>query len=199
MPDLTNAIKQARILIVDDNKANVFLLESMLKQAGYEAIVTFTDSRLVEDAYRESHFDLILLDLRMPFIDGFELYDRLAKMAKDDYLPVLVLTAQNDPETWIRALEMGAKDFLTKPIEQTEVLHRVRNMLEVRLLYNERLRQAEVLEEQVRARTRDIEDTQVEILRRLGRASKFRDNETGSHIVRVSLGCQRLAISAGLG
>jgi putative two-component system response regulator len=116
----------------------------------------------------------------------------------EGYLSVLVLTAQNDDETKLRALEKGAKDFVTKPFHQAEVLHRVRNLLEVRLLYNKQRDINEMLEDNVRRRTRELEETRLEIVHRLGRAGEFRDNETGMHVIRMSKSCELLALKAGL-
>ncbi|MDP6065630.1 MAG: response regulator, partial [Alphaproteobacteria bacterium] len=156
------------------------------------------DPTQVATLFREWNFDLILLDIRMPKMDGFEVMAKLAELVADDYLPILVLTAQTDSETRMRALREGAKDFLNKPLDQEEVLNRIRNMLEVRGLYNERGRQAEILEAKVRMRTVELEETRLQIIHRLGRATEYRDNETGMHIIRISKGCRLLALAAGL-
>jgi putative two-component system response regulator len=189
----------AKILIVDDNPTNVVLLEKILQQEGYTDVHGTTDPRAVKALHLERRFDLILLDIRMPLMDGFEVMEDLAEVIENDYLPVLVPTAQTDTETRLRALENGAKDFITKPFEQTEVLHRIRNMLEVRVLYNNQRGAAEMLETRVQERTRELRDTQLEIIRRLGRAGEYRDNETGLHVVRMSNSCQCLALAAGIG
>jgi adenylate cyclase len=128
-------IHQARILIVDDKAANVRLLERMLRGDGYSSIESTTDPHAASDLHLANHYDLILLDLQMPGMDGFEVMDGLKKIEQDGYLPVLVITAQ--PEHRLRALQAGAKDFLSKPLDLPEVLMRVRNMLEVRLLHLE--------------------------------------------------------------
>ncbi|MHA1599138.1 MAG: response regulator [Alphaproteobacteria bacterium] len=190
---------QARILIVDDNPANVQLLDMMLEMEGFENVSSTSDPREVEALHNENNYDLILLDIRMPHLDGFQVMEMLSEVHKDDYLPIIVLTAQKDMETRIKALQGGAKDFLTKPFDRAEVMHRIDNMLEVRFLYNERKNQAEVLERKVRERTQELQETRLEIIRRLGRAGEFRDNETGMHVIRMSKSCQRLAIAAGLG
>jgi putative two-component system response regulator len=197
---------EARILIVDDNKINVELLVSILTHAGYRQITSTTDPREVRGLQEAAPFDIILLDIRMPHLDGFQVMAQLAELAADDYLPVLVLTAHSDAETRRRALTVGAKDFITKPVDRTELLSRVANMLEVRRLYNERRRQAETLETMVHERTlaleernRQLERTRLEVIRRLARAGEYRDNETGFHVLRMSRSCQRLALAAGLG
>ena len=196
----------AKILIVDDQRANVELLEMILEMAGYSDVTSVTDPRLVLDLYLERRFDLILLDIRMPHLDGFQVMEQLSAVTRDDndYLPVLVLTAEKEEETRFRAFELGAKDFINKPFDQAEVLNRIYNMLEVRFLYKERIRQNEILEIKVQERTSELQDrnkelesTRLEIIRRLGRAGEYRDNETGMHVLRMSKSCQRLALAAG--
>lgn len=190
--------KNAKILIVDDQVVNVKLLQKILSLAGYQFVITTTDSREVEPLYREHQPDLVLLDIRMPHLDGFQVMERLNEIEQDTYIPVLVLTAQNDNETKMRALETGAKDFLTKPFDQHEVLLRINNMLEVRLLHNQQRNLNKVLDEKVRERTRELNDTRLEIIRRLGRAAEFRDNETGYHIIRMSKFSQMMAREYGM-
>ncbi|MFQ5510004.1 MAG: HD domain-containing phosphohydrolase [Leptospirillia bacterium] len=188
----------AKILIVDDQPANVVMLEKMLLIDGFTRIWTTTDPRIVADLYREHHFDLVLLDIRMPHMDGFEVMEQITKLEPDTYLPVLILTAQDDMETRLRALEKGAQDFITKPFVRLEVIKRIRNMLEVRLLHNQVRDQNRILEERVRERTRELNETRLEIIQRLGRAVEFRDNETGDHVIRMSQFSARLGRAAGL-
>ncbi len=150
-------MEQSRILIVDDEPANVRLLERLLLQAGYSHLKSTTDSRMVLPLYEEFQPDLILLDLLMPYLDGFAVLGRLRSVVrKDTYLPVLVLTADITAEAKQNALAAGAKDFLTKPFDHTEVLLRIRNLLEARFLHLELKRQNESLEEQVRERTQRL-------------------------------------------
>ncbi|MBF0095254.1 MAG: response regulator [Alphaproteobacteria bacterium] len=196
--DLPEAIRNAKILIVDDTQVNVILLEAILSNSGYLDVTGVTDPRKVEAMHRERRYDLILLDIQMPHLDGFRVMEILSRDLCGDYLPVVVLTALNDRETRLRALEMGAKDFLTKPFEQSEVLHRIHNMLEVRMLYAERQRRNEILEERVRERTRDLEENWQETIRCLARAGEFRDNETGRHLLRMSKIAHRIALAIGL-
>ncbi len=192
-------LHQAKILVVDDESVNVLLLERLLRGEGYRHIVTTTDSREVVPLYREQRFDIVLLDIRMPHLDGFQVMAALRELdEEDDYVPILVLTAQIDPETRLRALQEGARDFLNKPFDRWEVLTRIRNMLEVRLLHNRVREQNRELERRVRERTRELNETRLEIIRRLGRAAEYRDNETGNHIIRMSQMAQRLARAAGL-
>ena len=126
-------ILNAGILIVDDLEANVQLLEQMLRGAGYACITSTRDPRAVCALHRDNNYDLILLDLRMPGMDGFQVMESLKEIETDAYLPVLAVTAQ--PAHKLRALQSGAKDFVSKPFDLAEVLMRVHNMLEVRLLH----------------------------------------------------------------
>jgi len=198
MAKIANHLRNAHILIVDDNEANVILLTKVLKSAGYENITGMTDSRMVRDAYEVDNHDIILLDIRMPHLDGFEVMAQLQTLAEDDYLPVLVLTAQIDDETKTRALQEGARDFLHKPFEKIEVLNRIRNMLEVRLLHKQVRDQNVALEQRVRERTAELESTRLDVIQRLGRAAEYRDNETGLHVIRMSRFCEALALKTGM-
>ncbi len=141
-------ILNASILIVDDQEANVRLLERMLRGAGYVSIASTMDPHAVCELHRKNRYDLILLDLQMPGMDGFQVMEGLKEIETDGYLPVLVITAQ--PDHKLRALQAGAKDFVSKPFDLAEVLTRVHNMLEVRLLHLETKNYSKVLEETVR-------------------------------------------------
>ncbi len=128
-------ILNGRIPIVDDQPANVMLLIQTLRGAGYACVTSTMDPREVCELHARNRYDLILLDLQMPGMDGFEVMEGLKKIEADGYLPVLVLTAQ--PQHKLHALEVGAKDFISKPFDLAEVRLRVYNMLEVRLLHLE--------------------------------------------------------------
>lgn len=128
-------ILNGKILIVDDTQANVLLLERSLCGAGYTAVTSTMDPFEVCELHRKNRYDLILLDLQMPGMDGFKVMEGLKEIETDGYLPVLVITAQ--PDHKLRALQAGAKDFVTKPFDLLEVRARVHNMLEVRLLHKE--------------------------------------------------------------
>ncbi len=141
-------ILNAKILVVDDKEANVRLIEGMLRVAGYASVHSTTDPNQVCELHRQNRYSLILLDLQMPGMDGFQVMEGLQKIEKDGYLPVLVITAQ--PGHKLRALEAGAKDFVGKPFDLAELRARVRNILEVRLLHLETKNYSKVLEETVR-------------------------------------------------
>jgi serine phosphatase RsbU (regulator of sigma subunit) len=141
-------ILNARILVVDDQEANVRLLKGMLRIAGYTFVDATMNPRAVCDLHRKNCYSLILLDLQMPGMDGFQVMESLKEIEADDYLPVLVITAQ--PAHKLRALEAGAKDFVSKPFDLAELCARVHNILEVRLLHLEARNYGRVLEETVR-------------------------------------------------
>ena len=132
---ISSDILKASILIVDDQAANVSLLEQMLRGAGYVSIASTRDPREVCELHCKNRYDLILLDLQMPGMDGFQVMECLKEIETGGYLPVLVITAK--PDHKLRALKAGAKDFISKPFDLPEVLIRVYNMLEVRLLHLE--------------------------------------------------------------
>ena len=188
----------ARILIIDDEEFNIKLLETFLKQAGYKNILSTQQPAIATDLYLQYQPDLVLLDLNMPVMDGFEVMSEFQKLEKDSYLPVMVLSANTEEDSRLRALNAGAKDFINKPFCKTEVMMRIRNMLEVRLLHKKLCQHNENLEEQVAMRTRELRDSQLEIVQRLGLASEFRDNETGQHIIRMSYYSKIIAQQIGL-
>lgn len=196
--DLNEAIKKARILVVDDNPANLTLATRLLEQGGYTDVQGETDPRKVYDMVVERPVDLLLLDIRMPHMDGYQLCEQLRPLFDGDYLPVLMMTAQTDQQTRRRALEIGIRDFLNKPFISWEFLHRVRNVLEVRLLYKKIRSNQDALTEEVRARTRELHETRIEIIRRLVTAGELRDNDTGLHVVRMSWYSRHLAQAYGL-
>ncbi|MHB8522051.1 MAG: adenylate/guanylate cyclase domain-containing protein [Limisphaerales bacterium] len=145
-------ILNAKVLVVDDQEANVRLLERMLAGAGYASVASTMDPHAVCGLHRNNRYDLILLDLQMPGLDGFQVMEGLKEIETDGYLPVLVITAQADHK--LRALKAGARDFVSKPFDLAEVLMRVHNLLEVRLLHLEtkKLYDRVVAEQQVSER-----------------------------------------------
>jgi putative two-component system response regulator len=188
----------ARVYVVDDEPANVKLLERILVQAGYRDVRTATDPRQCLAHYAQKPFDLLLLDLNMPYMDGFEVMERLYGMDPEGYPPVLVLTALSDRESRVRALENGARDFVTKPFDRVELLSRIRNLLDARLMHQQLKSQNRLLEERVGERTKELQDTRLEVIRRLGRAAEYRDNETGLHIIRMSKMAECIGEEAGM-
>src|ERR1035437_8459463 len=151
-------ILQARILIVDDQDSNVSLLEQLLSETGYTSVASTTNPLDVCALHRKNAYDLILLDLQMPVMDGFQVIECLKTNDTDAYLPVLVLTAQ--PGHKLRALQAGAKDFISKPFDLIEVKTRIHNMLEVRLLYKKLENYNKVLEQMVEERTAELRESE---------------------------------------
>ncbi len=156
-------ILSARILIVDDQEANVRLLEQMLDDAGYTSISSTMNPREVTTLYRRHRHDLVLLDLQMPGMDGFQVLEALKEFEPVGYLPVLVITAQ--PGHKLRALQAGAKDFVSKPFDLIEVQTRIHNMLEVRLLYKQLENYNKKLEQTVSERTEELRQSEARFRR----------------------------------
>jgi len=152
------AVLDASILIVDDQEVNVILLQEMLGEAGYTHVASTMDPRAVCTLHRKNRYDLILLDLQMPGMDGFQVMEGLKANEDDGYLPVLVVTAQ--PGHKLRALQAGARDFVSKPFDLVEVKTRIHNMLEVRLLYKVLGNHNTILEETVRERTAELRESE---------------------------------------
>ncbi len=189
-------ILNGKILIVDDMSSNILLLERMLAAAGYTALMSTTFSADVCPLHAQHGYDLILLDLKMPDMDGFQVMEGLKEIEVDGYLPVLVITAQ--PEHKLGALRAGAKDFISKPFDMAEVLARVRNMLEVRLLHKSLRHFNDALETRVRERTADLHDGYVETIFTMTRAAEHKDEDTGAHVKRISFYCRDLALMMGM-
>jgi PAS domain S-box-containing protein len=151
-------ILSAKILIADDQEANVALLKEILAQAGYTCVSSTTKPVEVCGLHRQNRYDLILLDLQMPGMDGFQVIESLKTNSADAYLPVLVITAQ--PGHKLRALQAGAKDFISKPFDLVEVETRIHNMLEVRLLYKKLEHYSKELEQKVEERTAELRESE---------------------------------------
>jgi len=151
-------ILRASILIVDDQESNVQLLEQFLRQTGYSNVSSMMNPGEVSALHRENNYDLILLDLQMPDMDGFQVMDALQDNEAEGYLPVIVLTAQ--PNHKVRALQCGAKDFISKPFDLIEVKSRIHNMLEVRLLYKQLANYNRELEQTVQERTAELRESE---------------------------------------
>ncbi len=172
-------LKKARILIVDDEHANVRYLELTLEDAGYDTVIGTTKSADVLRLFHDFSPDIVLLDLYMPRPDGFEVMQQLEGAGSEtDFVPILVLTADTTTETKQRALDCGAQDFITKPLDTVEVLLRIKNLLNVRM-------HSRYLQTMVRDRTIQLEMAQLETLMRLALAAEYRDDDTGKHTRRV--------------
>ena len=172
-------ILAANILIVDDAAANVLLLDRMLRETGYTHVASTTRPQEVVKLHREHPFDLILLDLLMPGMDGFEVMHELKTIDADSYVSVIVMTAE--PTHRLRALQAGAKDFISKPFDLLEVKSRIHNMLEVRLLYRRLAEQNRLLEQTVLERTAELRESEARFRRLTELASDWywEQNENG--------------------
>jgi PAS domain S-box-containing protein len=181
----TDEILDASILIVDDQEANVQLLEQMLRDDGYRLLSSTTNPRDVWALHNRNHYDLILLDLLMPGMDGFQVMEDLKSTETDGYLPVLVITAQ--PGHKLRALAAGAKDFVAKPFDLVEVKTRIHNMLEVRLLYRKLEDYNKVLEQTVLERTAELRISEARF-RRLTELSSdwYWEQDENGHFTKIS-------------
>jgi len=188
----------AKILIIDDEESNVQLLDTLLKQTGYKNILTTTDPTLAADLCLHYKPDLVLLDLNMPVMDGFEVLKALQCIETKSYVPVMIITAKTDDHSRLKALDLGAMDFLSKPFNMIEVKTRIRNLLEVRLLHKELQSQNEILEQKLHESSRSVRHDQLEIVQLLSQAAEFRDNATGKHTVRVSYYSEIIAHQYGL-
>jgi putative two-component system response regulator len=194
----TRTFRHARILIVDDEPANVELLRRLLERHGFSKVESTNDPREAASLYVKARPDLILLDLHMPHMDGLAVMDQLNQLAEASYLPILMLTGDMAPEARREALSRGAKDFVNKPFHSDEVLLRIRTLLETRFLYLQIQSQNQILEAKVRERTAELESAQIEIIERLARAAEFRDDNTGQHTERVGQMAALLAREIGL-
>lgn len=185
-----------RIAVVDDEPANVGLLRRILEPVGYEEIASTTDPRRAVSLCREADPDLVILDLRMPYLDGFEVYEELdASLPGFAFVPVLFLTADDSRQAQERALSIGGQDYLTKPFSPREVRIRVRNLLTTRALHLALQEANRELDARVRKRTEELNEARIEILERLALAAEYRDDQTGKHTQRVG----RLAAGAARG
>jgi len=192
-------LKRLRILAVDDEESNLLLLRRILERDGYTRVDVTTDPSRVPGMFAETRPDLVVLDLHMPGMDGFELMERLRPLTGDGgRVPFLVITADATDETKRRALSVGARDFLTIPLDRIELLLRVRNLLQVKQSQDRLDEQNAHLENEVAERTRDLDQARLEMLERLALAGEFRDDATQKHAWRIGGICAFLVLALGL-
>lgn len=172
-------IFNARILVVDDQEVNICLLKQLLSDAGYTGVTSSMNPAEVIGLHEKNCYDLILLDLHMPVMDGFQVMEGLRSASGDDYLPVIVLTAQ--PDHKLRALKAGAKDFISKPFDLVEVKTRIHNMLEVRLLYKKMLDFNKLLEKTVDERTKELTSSNLQLTQEIGERKKAEKSLLGTY------------------
>jgi putative two-component system response regulator len=187
------------IVILDDDTIHTTLLEITLRSAGFKNVQSINNPHELSSVLTHTQPDLLLLDLNMPFKSGLDVLEDLnQQFLMEDRFPVVMLSASERVDMREQALALGAKDFISKPFRSTEVILRVRNILETRHFYLAQTRQSERLEKLVQARTAQLEQSQVEMLIRLARTAEYRDDEAGEHIWRVAQLSAQLARKLGL-
>lgn len=192
-------IYDLRILICDDSITNVLLLSRLLESEGFSNVTTVTDPREVLPLLERKPFDLLLLDIVMPHLDGFQVMKQISEsFVSRRLMPIMVLTGQQGIEVRNQALQQGAQDFLNKPFDQSEVVLRVENILRVRQAYLMQLDLSRKLEYKVNERTRELDKATDILIQRLARAAELRDKKTGEHVFRVGQYARVLAEAYGL-
>ena len=184
---LCSSATSSKIMIVDDEEYNILVFRRHLREAGYEKFVTVTDSTTTLDVMREENPDILLLDVMMPKMNGLEVLKLVQRDSTWGHMPVIVLTASSDASIKLQALELGATDFLGKPVDPSELVLRIRNTLVVKSYQDYLTDYSSELQRQVRLRTAELEASQREVVHCLARAAESRDEQTGHHILRVSL------------
>ena len=178
-------VTTASVMIVDDEPINSKVLRKYLMTAGYENFITTEDARAAISMVRRESPDILLLDVVMPNVNGLEILRHLRNDPALLNTPIIILTASSDQKTKTKALELGATDFLAKPVDPSELVLRVRNVLTVKAHQDHLSEYAVHLEREVQERTRELEMSRKEVVECLARAAEFRDQSTGHHIVRV--------------
>lgn len=187
------------ILICDDAITNVLLLDKFLESEGYTNITKLTDSTKVLPAMQENNYDLLLLDIEMPKINGFEVMQQINDSPVSQQLvPIMVLTGTQGSKTRNNALKLGAQDFVNKPFDHTEVALRVKNMLSVRAAYLAQIDHAEELEAKVEERTRELDKTTDILIRHMAQIGEMCDKDTGNHVARVGQYSRIISEASGL-
>ena len=195
----TEFFPQARFLIVDDEPANVRVLTQMLKEWNVTHIAATTDPATAAAHLVSFRPDVVLLDWLMPDVDGLEVMKQLQPLIlPDDFLPILILTADTSSQAKLQALEYGAADFLTKPFDAVELSLRVHNLLSRRSLHRSLRDQNQVLDQKVQERTEQLEQAEIDTIECLARAAEFRDDNTGRHTLRVGHVAALIALKLGL-
>lgn len=180
-----SSLNNSKILIIDDEAVNVAILEELFDISGFTNVEGVSDPVKSIDLYQNNEYDIVLLDINMPVMNGFDVMNKYETINKENPPPVLVLTALNDDETRMKALTGGASDFVTKPFRPDEIISRVYNLLELHCAKKKLFTLNKELERRVEQRTLDFIQSQKEALRSLGVAAEYRDMDTASHTIRV--------------
>ena len=205
-------ILESKILIIDDDVSLGMTLEEILRDHEYKTVRYISDSRQAADVFKEYHPDLVMLDIRMPHIDGFGVMAQIRQLNGHSFVPILVLSGEAEEEISLRALNSGATDFLSKPYKVSEVLARIKNLLRVRQLQNSLEHENDFLEDKVKDRTsqlrqaiKDLDQMNaqvkaayIETIYRLTRATEYKDEETADHVKRLSLYAAATARALGM-
>ncbi|MEM9941682.1 MAG: HD domain-containing phosphohydrolase [Planctomycetota bacterium] len=194
-----NELKQAKIMIIDDESLVIRVVRRFLAAEGYENFVTITDARDAFGAIDREDPDVVLLDIMMPHITGLELLKIRERKNVFQHIPFIILSANSEAQIKREALELGATDFLSKPVDSSDLTLRVKNSLIVKRHMDHLANYAEELKEEVRARTIQLEKSREQIIHCLARAAEYRDNETGEHVIRVGKYCRVIADQLGFG
>ncbi|WP_317928949.1 HD domain-containing phosphohydrolase [Halioxenophilus sp. WMMB6] len=194
---INNSSHHAHILVVDDEPTNLKLIDRILRSAGYDNLTLLNNPLEVIPLYLHNKPDLILLDINMPTLNGYEVMAQLQGLRDELPSPVIMLTAQVSDQHLLQAFANGARDYVTKPFNRNELLARVRNLLEAHLAHKLVCDQNLMLSALVKERTEAISHTRLQVVQRLGKAAEYRDEETGNHILRMSNICVLLASAIG--
>ncbi|MDD3814450.1 MAG: response regulator [Desulfocapsaceae bacterium] len=186
-----------KILLVDDEEANLRLLTQWLIPLGYDIELALNGEEAVQKA-RESRPDLIILDIMMPVMDGYEACRVLKTDQMTRNIPIIMVTALHERESKLKGLTVSANDFLSKPIDQAELTIRVKNLLKIKSFEDFMLRHNQILEEEVRERTQDLKNMSTEMVLKLTSAAEFRDTDTGAHIARIGFYAGKMAEALGM-
>ena len=190
-------MESAKIMIVDDEEFNTKIVRRFLQSAGYRNFVIETDAKKVIQRCREEKPDIMLLDIVMPELSGLDILRLREGDPIVERVGVIVLSATDDSSIKREALYLGATDFLNKPVDTNELFPRVRNTLMIKYTQDHLANYAEVLEQQVAARTKELQESREQIIHCLARAAEFRDNETGQHVIRVGMYSRIIAEELG--
>ena len=191
-------IESANILVIDDEEINLEIIEELLGDEGFSNLTLTNNPADAVGFYQKTPPDLILLDLTMPTMSGFDVMQKFNEINHNPTPPVIVITAKTDRETRLKTLGSNARDFLIKPFDNEEVIRRVRNLLEMHLAHKKNIHYSANLEDIVKTRTQELLDTQLEMVERLGLAAEFKDNETAAHTIRVGLFSQIIGKELGM-
>lgn len=179
------APRDSKVMIVDDEIVNIQIVKAYLEDEGFDNFITTVESTAAIGMVRDQRPDIVLLDINMPNVSGLEILETMQSDDELSLIPTVILTASNDPETKLKALRYGASDFLAKPVDPSELMLRVENVLAVKAYQDHLAKYSEQLEKQVRLRTAELVRSRQEAIHCLARAGEYRDDDTGHHVIRV--------------